>query len=92
MNHLDNQQLETLVVSLLQDPQDFKRITKHRRNGVNIFFLIDDRITIEGLFFLNKDKIVVSNIKVKENFITMVVPRCLLVEINQLKEDFLIED
>ena len=92
MNHLDNQQLETLVVSLLQVPQDFKRVTKHRRNGVNIFFLIDDRITIEGLFFLNKDKIVVSNIKVKENFITMVVPRCLLVEINQLKEDFVIKD
>ena len=66
MNHLDQEQLETLVVSLLQDPQDFKRITKHRRNGVNIFFLIKDRLTIQGLFFLNKDQIIVSNIKLKD--------------------------
>lgn len=66
MNHLDNQQLEVLVVSLLQDPQDFKRVTKHRRNGVNIFFLIKDRLTIQGLFFLNKDEIVVSHIKLKD--------------------------
>ena len=66
MNHLDNQQLETLVVSLLQDPQDFKRVTKHRPNGVNIFFLIKDRLTIQGLFFLNKDEIIVSHIKLKD--------------------------
>ena len=66
MNHLDNQQLETLVTSLLQDPQDFKRVTKHKPNGLNIFFLIKDRLTIQGLFFLNKDEIVVSNIKVKD--------------------------
>lgn len=66
MNHLDQEQLETLVISLLQNPQDFKRITKHRRNGVNIFFLIKDRLTIQGLFFLSKDEIVVSNIKLKD--------------------------
>jgi hypothetical protein len=66
MNRLDNEQLESLVISLLQDPQDFKRTTKHRQNGVNIFFLTKDRLTIEGLFFLNKDKIVVSNIKIKD--------------------------
>ena len=66
MNHLDQEQLETLVISLLEDPQDFKRITKHRRNGVNIFFLIKDRLTIQGLFFLNKDEIIVSNIKLKD--------------------------
>lgn len=66
MNHLNQQQLETLVVSLLQDPQDFKRVTKHRQNGVNIFFLTKDRLTIQGLFFLNKDKIVVSHIKLKD--------------------------
>ena len=63
MNHLDTQQLETLVSSLLQDPQDFKRITKHKPNGVNSFFLIKDKLTIQGLFFLNKDEIVVSHIK-----------------------------
>lgn len=63
MNHLDQKQLETLVISLLQDPQDFKRVTKHRRNGVNIFFLTKDRLTIQGLFSLNKDEIVVSHIK-----------------------------
>ena len=74
MNHLDTKQrdilvsyltkqLETLVISLLQDPQDFKRITKHKPNGVNIFFLIKDGLTIQGLFFLNKDEIVVSHIK-----------------------------
>ena len=63
MNHLDTQQLETLVISLLQDPQDFKRITRHRPNGVNSFFLIKDRLTIQGLFSLNKDEIVVSHIK-----------------------------
>ena len=66
MNHLDTQQLETLVISLLQDPQDFKRVTKHKRNGVNIFFLIKGRQTIQGLFFLNKDEIVVSHIKLKD--------------------------
>lgn len=66
MNHLDNQQLETLVISLLQDPQDFKRVTKHRRNGVNIFFLTKDKLTIQGLFFLNKDEIIVSHIKIKD--------------------------
>jgi hypothetical protein len=66
MHRLDTEQLESLVISLLQDPQDFKRITKHRQNGVNIFFLTKDRLTIEGLFFLNKDKIVVSNIKIKD--------------------------
>lgn len=66
MNQPDTQQLETLVISLLQDPQDFKRITKHKPNGVNAFFLTDDKITIQGLFFLNKDKIVVSNIKLKD--------------------------
>lgn len=66
MNQPDTQQLETLVISLLQDPQDFKRVTKHRPNGVNAFFLTDDKITIQGLFFLNKDKIVVSNIKLKD--------------------------
>ena len=66
MNHLDQEQLETLVISLLEDPQDFKRITKHRRNGANIFFLIKDRLTIQGLFFLNKDEIIVSNIKLKD--------------------------
>lgn len=66
MNQPDTQQLETLVISLLQDPQDFKRITKHKPNGVNSFFLTDDKITIQGLFFLNKDKIVVSNIKLKD--------------------------
>lgn len=66
MNQPDTQQLETLVISLLQDPQDFKRVTKHRPNGVNSFFLTDDKITIQGLFFLNKDKIVVSNIKLKD--------------------------
>ena len=77
MNHLDTKQrdilvsyltkqLETLVISLLQDPQDFKRITKHKPNGVNIFFLIKDRLTIQGLFFLNKDKIVVSHIKLQD--------------------------
>lgn len=66
MNSIDTKQLETLVVSLLKDPQDFKRITKHRRNGVNIFFLTKDRLTIQGLFFLNKDEIVVSNIKLKD--------------------------
>ena len=65
MNSLDTQQLEILVTSLLQDPQDFKRITKHK-NGVNIFFLIKDRLTIQGLFFLNKDEIVVSHIKLKD--------------------------
>lgn len=80
MNHLDTQQLETLVISLLQDPQDFKRVTKHRPNGANTFFLTDDKITIEGLFLINKDRIVVSNIKVRENFFTILVPRCLLVE------------
>lgn len=63
MNHLDTKQLETLVISLLQDPQDFKRITRHRPNGVNSFFLIKDRLTIQGLFSLNKDEIVVSHIK-----------------------------
>ena len=66
MNNLDTQQLETLVSSLLQDPQDFKRITKHKPNGVNSFFLIKDRLTIQGLFFLNKDKIVVSHINLKD--------------------------
>ncbi len=66
MNHLDTQQLETLVSSLLQDPQDFKRITKHKPNGVNSFFLIKDKLTIQGLFFLNKDKIVVSHINLKD--------------------------
>lgn len=66
MNQPDTQELETLVISLLQDPQDFKRVTKHRPNGVNSFFLTDDKITIQGLFFLNKDKIVVSNIKLKD--------------------------
>ena len=66
MNRLDTKQLETLVTSLLQDPQDFKRVTKHRQNGVNIFFLTKDRLTIQGLFFLNKDEIVVSNITIKE--------------------------
>ena len=66
MNHLDNQQLETLVVSLLQDPQDFKRVTKHRKNGVNLFFLIKDRLTIQGLFFVNRGEIVVSHIKLKD--------------------------
>ena len=66
MNQPDTQQLETLVISLLQDPQDFKRITKHKPNGVNIFFLIKDELTIQGLFFLNKDEIVVSHIKVKD--------------------------
>ena len=66
MNHLDNQQLEVLVISLLQDPQGFKRITKHRRNGVNIFFLTKDNLTIQGLFFLNKDEIIVSHIKLKD--------------------------
>ncbi len=66
MNHLDTQQLETLVISLLQDPQDFKRVTKHKPNGVNIFFLIKGRLTIQGLFFLNKDEIVVSHIKLKD--------------------------
>ena len=40
MNNLDTQQLETLVSSLLQDPQDFKRITKHRPNGFNSFFFL----------------------------------------------------
>ena len=65
MNHLDTQQLETLVSSLLQDPQDFKRITKHKPNGVNSFFLIKDKLTIQGLFFLNKDEIVVSHIELK---------------------------
>ena len=63
MNNLDTQQLETLVISLLQDPQDFKRITRHRSNGVNYFFLIKDRLVIQGLFSLNKDEIVVSHIK-----------------------------
>ena len=62
MNNLDTKQLETLVISLLQDPQDFKRVTRHR-NGVNSFFLIKDRLTIQGLFSLNKDEIVVSHIK-----------------------------
>ena len=38
MNNLDTQQLETLVISLLQDPQDFKRVTKHNQNDVNSFF------------------------------------------------------
>ena len=77
MNHLDTKQrdilvsyltkqLETLVISLLQDPQDFKRITKHKPNGVNSFFLIKDSLTIQGLFFLNKDEIVVSHIKLKD--------------------------
>lgn len=66
MNHLDQEQLEILVTSLLQDPQDFKRVTKHRRNGVNIFFLTKDRLTIQGLFFLNKNEIVVSHIKIKD--------------------------
>ena len=66
MNNLDTQQLETLVSSLLQDPQDFKRITKHKPNGVNSFFLIKDKLTIQGLFFLNKDKIVVSHINLKD--------------------------
>ena len=66
MNRLDTQQLETLVSSLLQDPQDFKRITKHKPNGVNSFFLIKDKLTIQGLFFLNKDKIVVSHINLKD--------------------------
>lgn len=77
MNNLDTKQrdilvsyltiqLETLVISLLQDPQDFKRITKHKPNGVNIFFLIKDGLTIQGLFFLNKDEIVVSHIKLKD--------------------------
>ena len=65
MNNLDTQQLETLVSSLLQDPQDFKRITKHKPNGVNSFFLIKDKLTIQGLFFLNKDTIVVSHINLK---------------------------
>ena len=63
MNQLNTQQLENLVISLLQDPQDFKRITRHRPNGVNSFFLIKDRLTIQGLFSLNKDEIVVSHIK-----------------------------
>lgn len=63
MNNLDMKQLETLVISLLQDPQDFKRITRHRPNGVNSFFLIKDRLTIQGQFSLNKDEIVVSHIK-----------------------------
>ena len=85
MNQPNTQQLETLVVSLLQDPQDFKRVTKHRPNGVNVFFLTDDKITIEGLFLINKDKIVVSNIKVRENFFTILVPRCLLVETQRIK-------
>ena len=66
MNNLDTQQLETLVSSLLQDPQDFKRITKHKPNGVNSFFLIKDKLTIQGLFFLDKDKIVVSHINLKD--------------------------
>ena len=66
MNHLGTHQLETLVISLLQDPQDFKRVTKHKPNGVNIFFLIKGRLTIQGLFFLNKDEIVVSHIKLKD--------------------------
>ena len=66
MNQPDTQQLETLVISLLQDPQDFKRITKHKPNGVNSFFLIKDKLTIQGLFFLNKDKIVVSHINLKD--------------------------
>lgn len=66
MNHLDQEQLKILVVSLLQDPQDFKRVTKHRPNGVNIFFLTKDRLTIQGLFFINKDEIVVSHIKLKD--------------------------
>ena len=66
MNHLDTQQLETLVISLLQDPQDFKRVTNHKPNCVNIFFLIKGRLTIQGLFFLNKDEIVVSHIKLKD--------------------------
>lgn len=63
MNNLDMKQLETLVISLLQDPQDFKRITRHRPKGVNSFFLIKDGLTIQGLFSLNKDEIVVSHIK-----------------------------
>ena len=66
MNQPDTQQLETLVISLLQNPQDFKRVTKHKPNGVNIFFLIKGRLTIQGLFFLNKDEIVVSHIKLKD--------------------------
>ena len=66
MNRLDTKQLETLVISLLQDPQGFKRVTKHRKNGVNIFFLTKDRLTIQGLFFLNRDEIVVSHIKLKD--------------------------
>ena len=63
MNNLDMRQLETLVISLLHNPQDFKRVTKHRPNGVNSFFLIKDRLTIQGLFSLNKGEIVVSHIK-----------------------------
>ena len=66
MTRLDTQQLETLVISLLQDPQDFKRVTKHKPNGVNIFFLIKGKLTVQGLFFLNKDEIVVSHIKLKD--------------------------
>lgn len=66
MTRRDQKQLETLVVSLLQDPQGFKRITKHRRNGVNIFFLIKDNLTIQGIFFLNNNEITVSHIKVKD--------------------------
>ena len=62
MHNLDTKQLETLVISLLQDPQDFKRVTRHR-NGDNIFFLIKDKLVVQGLFFLNKDEIVVSHIK-----------------------------
>lgn len=92
MNQPDTKQLETLVISLLQDPQDFKRVTKHRPNGVNAFFLTNDKITIEGLFLINKDRIVVSNIKVRENFFTILVPQCLLVELNQLIKNFTIKD
>ena len=66
MNQLNTKQLETLVISLLQDPQDFKRITKHKPNGFNSFFLIKDRLVIQGLFLLNKDEIVVSHIKLKD--------------------------
>lgn len=66
MNHLDEKQLESLVISLLLDPQDFKRVTKHRSNGVNVFFLTRERLTIQGLFFLHNKEIIVSNIKVKD--------------------------
>lgn len=54
MNKLDSKQLASLVASLLEDPQDFKRITRHK-GGRNYFYLIKNGLIISGSYTtLNK--------------------------------------